>query len=214
MDLVMWDSNYYRYSSTWNHAALEDSPGGFRQVYLRYQDMPNHAVTFDIDDSEIIENGFTCSHVGPGYTGNFTLTLTNANPSCVKYYVEERSNSRVEVDIGQCFGLDWVHVGGAHDQVYGIDRALRFQMPGGVLFLADAPFQEDSPGRLWVYHLRPPGSTWIVRIYRIAWEKSKIRLRMEVFRDPHFQNGLHGWNAYNVEVGDFHVHTDHYCDHS
>ena len=214
MDLVLWDSNYYRYQSSRGDVILEDSPGEFRQVYLRYQYIPNHTVTFDIDDSEIIENGFTCSRVWD--TGNFTLTLTNTNPFDVITYSEERGNGCFEVDFGQCFGLDWVHLYGARqswDWIYG---TIQVQMPGGALSMTDAPSQIKSLGRLWVYHLQLPGSTWVVRIYRIAWERSKIRLRIEVFQPgTHFQNGLDKWNTYGVEASDFHVHMNHYChDHS
>ena len=37
----------------------------FHQVYLRYQDTLNQTVTFNIDDSGVIENEFTPSHVDP-----------------------------------------------------------------------------------------------------------------------------------------------------
>ena len=69
--------------------ALVDSPAEFHQVYLWYQDTLNHTITFDIDDSGIIKNGFTCTHVNPkNLTGNM-LTPTNTNPFCVKTYSEE-----------------------------------------------------------------------------------------------------------------------------
>ena len=93
--------------------------------------------------------------------------------------------------------------------------AWKVQVPGGALSMANAPSQIDSSGRcLLVRHLRLPGSTWIVQIYRVAWERSKVRLRMEVFRDSHFQTSLDEWNAYDVEVSDFLVHVDYYHDHS
>ena len=226
IDLVLWNSNYYRYPST-GDTVLEDSPAELRQVYLRYQDTPNHTVTFDIDDSGITENGFTCSNiVDPrGLTGN-TFSLTNAKPFCVKTYYEKQSNSHFQVDFGQCLGLDWVHLGIVRNPSRSgdtlnpgwsyIDRALKVQMPGGALSMADAPSQVDSPARrLWIRHLRLPGSTWIVRIYRVAWERSKIRLRMEVFRDPHFQEGrLDKWNAYDVEVSDCFIRVGYHHDHS
>ena len=197
IDLVLWDSNYYRYPSIWE-ATFDDSPTEFRQVYLRYQDVSNHTVTFDIDDSAIITNGFTCSHEDPRDTGN-TFTLTNTNPYSVKIYSEERGNGRFEVDFGQCLGLDWVHMDIARHPEPWIDDRLKLQAPDGALSMAGAP----SPGRLWVCHLRLPGSTWMVQIYRVALERSKIRLQMEIFRDSHLQNGLGGWNAYDVEVSGF-----------
>ena len=208
IDLVLWDSNYYKYPLVARDATLEDSPVEFHQVYLRYQDIPNHAVTFDIDDSAIIANGFTCSREAPtNLTGN-AFTLTNINPFCVKTYSQERhTHDCFQVDFGQCFGLDWVHLDVARNPVPWIDGALRLRMPGGALSMVNyvVCFR-----RLWVCHLQLPGSTWVVRIYRVVWERSKIRLRMEVFRGSHSQNCLDGWNAYYVEVSDSHVHMDHH----
>ena len=212
INLVLWNSNYYRYPST-QYATLEDSPTKFRQVYLRYQDPSNHTVTFDINDSAIIENGFTCSHVNLAgvHTGN-TFTLTNMNPCCVKNYYEEGGNGRFEVGFGQCLGLDWVHLDVPCNPEPWIDDTFKVQLPDAVLSMAGAPSPYPS-GRVWVSHLQLLGSTWMVRIYRIAWERSKIRLRMEILQDSHFQNGLDEWNAYDVEVSDFLVHVDYYHDH-
>ena len=211
IDLVLWNSNYYRYPSTRYDGVhgFEDS-AEFRQVYLRYQDTPNHTVAFDIDDSGIIANGFTCS---PKVTGN-TLMLTNTDPFHIKTYSEERGNGHFNVYFGQCLGLDWVHLGVASKPMPRIDDIWKVQVPDGVLSMADAPSEVDSLGRLWVCHLRLPRSTWIVRIYRVAWKRSKIRLRMEVFQRPHFQNGLRKWNAYDVEVSDCLIHMDYHHDHS
>ena len=106
-----------------------------------------------------------------------------------------------------------MHLDVARKPVLRIDNTWKVQVPDGALSMADAPSQVDSSGRLWVCHLRLPGSTWIVRIYRVAWERLKIRLRMEVFRSSHFQSGLDKWNACDVEVSDFLVHVDYYLDH-
>ena len=213
INLVLWNSNYNRYQSTPEYAALEDSPTKFRQVYLRYQDTPNHTVTFDINDSAIIENGFTCSHVYPRDTGN-TVTLTNTNPSCVKIYSEERGNGRFEVNFGQCLGLDWVHLDVTRYPDPWIHDTLKVQVPDGALSMAGAPSPYPSSGRISVSLLQLPGTTWMVRIYHVAWEWSKIRLRMEIFRGSHFQNGLDEWNTYDVEVSDFLVHVGYCHDHS
>ena len=212
IDLVLWNSNYYRYPLVaTGDASLEKSPAKFRQVYLRYQDTSNHTVTFDIDDSGIIENGFIRSHADPkNLTGNM-FTLTNTNPFCTRIYSEEGNNGYFEVNFVQCLGLDWVHLNVARHPVRWIDDTLKIHVPGGALSMADPPSQV---GRLWVYHLQLPGSIWVVRIYRVAWERSKIRLRMEAFRGPHFQNGLNEWNAYDVEISDFFVHVKCYHDHS
>ena len=211
IDLVLWDYNYYRYPR-WRGATLDKFSAEFRQVYLRYQDTPNHAVTFEIDDSVIIENGFTCSHVDPTNLARNTFTLTNTNPFCVKTYSEERGDC-FKVVFGQCLGLNWVHL---DDFPLGtipcIDEdVLIARGPDWALSMADGPPRGDFHGRLWIHHLRLPESTWIVRTYRVAWERSRVRLRMEVFRDSHLQNGVDEWKACDIEVSDFLVQVD--CHH-
>ena len=143
-----------------------------------------------------------------------TFTLTNTNPFCVKTYFTERRDSYFNVDFGQCLGLDWVHLDVVRFPGSWVDDTLKVQMPGGALSMADAPFQAYSSGRLWVYHLQLPGSTWIVRIYRVTWERSKTRLQLEVLRGIHPKYCLDEWNAYDVEVSDFFVHIHYYHDHS
>ena len=78
----------------------------FCQVYLRYQDIPCN-VTFEIDDSAIIENGFTCSELQ--LTGTeFTLTVTDTFR--IQTYFERQDNGRFVVVFGQCFGQDWIYL--------------------------------------------------------------------------------------------------------
>ena len=213
INLVLWNSNYYRYPPT-RDAALDASPAEFHQVYLRYQDTSNYAVTFDIDDSGVMENGFTSWNVDPKNLTRNTFTLTNINPFCVKSYFEKQGGGHFNIAFGQCLGLDWVHMDVARPPWCWFDDTLKVQMPGGALSTVDAHFQAPSSGRLWVCHLQLPGSTWIVRIYRITWERSKIRLRLEVSRGTHPQNCLDEWNAYDVEVSDFFVHVDYYHNDS
>ena len=211
IDLVLWNSNYYRYPST-RDPDLEASPAEYHQVYLRYQDTSNHTVTFDIDDSGLIENGFTSSHVDPENPTRNTFTLSNSNPFCVKTYFAEGAGY-FNVNFGQCMGLDWVHLDVARPPGSWIEDTLKVQTPGGALSMA-SPFQAYGPGRLWVHHCQLPVSTRIVRIYRIAWERSKTRLRLEVCRGTHPKNCLDEWKAYNVAVSNFFVHVDYHHDHS
>ena len=215
IDLVSYESNYYRCPSRWCASPFGwDSPVKFRQVYLRYQDSPNHTTTFDIDDSGIIENGFTRSDVYPkNLTGN-TFTVTNANPVCVKTYSEKQGNSRFKVTFAQWLGLDWVHLDSDHFPFYELIPRIDEEVliPKGLNWAI--PIDAPSRGRLWIRHFRLPKSTWVVRIYRVVWERSKVRLRLEVFqlRSSHFQNGLDEWKAYDVEVSDFLVHSVSYHD--
>ena len=73
-------------------------------MYLRYQGTPNLTVTFNIDDSGVIENGFTFSYMIPEDTGN-TFTLTDTNPFCVKTYFKQ-GDGHFNIDFGQCLGLN------------------------------------------------------------------------------------------------------------
>ena len=211
IDLVLWNSNYYRYSNVWQTA--DSNSAEFRQVYLRYHDTPNYTVAFDIDDSGITENGFTCSNEVPAEHAGNTFTLTNANPVCVKTYSEQQGSSRFKVVFGQCLGLDWVHL----DYDFSLGTASQIeseasiaQGPDWALALSDTPLRNHLCDYLWIRHFRLPGSSWVVRAYRMAWERSKVRVRMEVFRDPQFRSDLDEWKAYPVEVSDFIVYMDYY----
>jgi len=59
INLAWSTSNYYRYFSFMDPGNPKE--GKFRQIYLRYQDTPHHNVTFEINDSQITETGFTSS---------------------------------------------------------------------------------------------------------------------------------------------------------
>ena len=204
IDLVLWNSNYYRYLNV--QAADVGDSAKFHQVFLRYQDTPNHAVTFKVDDGGLTENGFICSNEYPASEEHSvnTFMLTNANPFCFRTYSEEKSNCRFRVVFGQCLGEDWVHL---QNSALGTSAWINFvtsisRGPDCALSISDGPF-DSLCGKLCVRHFHPPGSPWVVRTYRIEWERSKIEIRMEVFHDPHFRNGLDEWKVYDVEVSDF-----------
>ena len=213
IDVVLWNSNYYRYS---NLRRTEDRDSAeFRQVYLRYQNTPNYAVTFDIDDSGITENGFTRSNEDPVEHAGNIFTLTNTNPFCVKTYSEQQGENRFKVVFGQCLGLDWVHL----DDGFSLDTAFRVdseasiaQGPDWAPAISDATFSSSifrKSDCLWIRYFRLPGTSWVVRIYRVVWERPTIRVRVEVFQDPQFRSGLGEWKPYPVEVSDFIVHMDY-----
>ena len=210
IDLVLWNSNYYRYPNV-KGADLGDS-SEFRQVYLRYQDIPNHEVTFEVDDSGLTENEFTC----PEHKRNI-FTLTNANAFCVRTYFNERSNCHFKVVFGQYFGRHWVHL---EDVPLGVTAQIDLgasitRGPDWTSSISDHWFHKKLFGKLWIRHFHLPGSPWVVRAYRVMWERSKIEVRIEVFIDPHFQSGPDvEWKACNVEVSDFLVHVDYYHHHS
>ncbi|KIM51150.1 hypothetical protein SCLCIDRAFT_1169265 [Scleroderma citrinum Foug A] len=59
--LDLLESNYYRYFPVFGVEGLLEGHPQLRQVYLGYQAYPPHrSTTFEIDDSVLTENGFTC----------------------------------------------------------------------------------------------------------------------------------------------------------
>ena len=205
ISLALWNSNYHRYLTVQGDG-LGDSPE-FRQVYLRYQDTLNDAVTFEIDDNGLTENGFTCSsfNKNPKHKGNI-FTLTDANPFCIGTYSEEQGNCRFKVVVGQCLGRHWVHV---EDIPPGTNSRKHLkesitQGPDWALSISDEDFHRDKFfGRVWIRHFHLPGSPWVVRTYRVMWERSKIGVRIEIFHGSHHRNGPDEWKAYSVGVSDF-----------
>ena len=199
INLVSWNSNYYRYPNL-QEAGLGGSPE-FRQVYLRYRDTPNHAVTFEVDDSGLTENGFICSNEDPEEHTENTFMLTNANPFCLRTYSAGQGDYRFKVAFGQCFGRDWVHMENFPlSTTARIDsEALISRGPNWALSVSDRSLHS----KLWICHFHLFGSPWVVRTYRVRRERLQIEVRMEVFRDPDFRNGQEEWKAYDVEVSDF-----------
>ena len=207
INLALWNSNHYRYSSLLRYRT--EQPLQFRQVYLRYQDT-YHDVTFDIDDGGITEKGFTyCGGYPQNLVGN-TFTLTAASPLCVRTYCN--GQARFAVECGRYLGQDWVHIVNnppsellASDKdemlVRGFKRAQS---------IANTPSRADPHDRIWVNYTCPLGSTWIVRTYRVVWERSKIGVRLEIFHNPGVYDGLGQWRNLVVEVGGlFVVRTYH-----
>ena len=209
IDLVLWNSNYYRYSTL--VGATSEGSLELRQVYLRYQDMACN-VTFEIDDSATTENGFTCSNKYPPQPTENTLALTSTSPLCIRTYSEKQGNSRFAVAFGQCFGQDWIHLidDPPGDLSWSSMGVLMVKAPDHSQSMADVP----SRG-VWVRHMCIPGSTWIVRTRRVVWGKSRIGIQMEVFQNSRFRDGLDEWQTHDIEVSDFlGVHMDIYYDHT
>jgi len=211
INLASWNHNYYRYFSLLRDVAVEPTVR-FRQVYLRYQDT-HRDVTFEIDDSAIIENDFTLPDMNPSDLTRNMLTLTGASP-CVRVYSDGQASFAVA--FGQYLGQDWIHC--VLKPASGFSRyevqELLVRGPERAQSMADAPSQGECYGRVWVRDTCSPESTWIMRASRVVWGNSRIGVRIEVFRHPGFCNGPDEWRLLNVEVSGFvvvHTHSSQGC---
>ena len=204
INLASWNYNYYRCFSSLRY---KERTVQFRQVYLSYQDVYRD-ITFEFDDSAIIENGFTCLNMDPSKLMGNVLTLTGASCLCVRVY--SRRHTRFAVAFGQYFGQDWIRciwVPGAR-RFFPDEQALLDTGAEHAQSMADAPSRGERYGRVWVKNTCLPQSNWIVRTSRVVWERSKIGVRMEVFRHPGFCSGPDEWRVLDVEVSRFFiVHT-------
>ncbi|KAL4082154.1 heterokaryon incompatibility protein-domain-containing protein [Scleroderma yunnanense] len=204
--LVLWDSNYCRYFTppgpTYAEQILQ-----FRQVYLRYQDA-QHRVTFEIDDSLIIRNGFTCLGTYPSkYTGN-TLTLTSTDPLCVKVYSDSQAHCVFAVGFGQCLSRDWIFIYETPTSEYSWEGHPIFQyyqmLLRGPEHARSMPLmrsRERGNGHLWFKRTPLLGSTWTVVTSYVVWEGSSKRdVKIGVFPYPCHKPDQ--WTGVNVEETD------------
>ena len=207
IELVLWKCNYYRCLGMSGRALrVLRKVSQFRQVYLRYQDIPSCNVTFEIDDSGVTENGFT---EATATKDTATLTLT-ANRHHIRVYFERRGSGRFAVIFGQCFGQDWIRL---------VNNPPKQFLPsdiGDLMFMeldhmSDMPCRGDWRGRVWVHHLCLPGSAWIVRTRRVVWERLRTGIQIEVFQDSRFRNGLYECKSFDIEVSNSLVVYMVYC---
>ena len=175
--LVLWGSDYYRHP--WLGLGKTESklsaggPLQPRHVYLGYQDT-HHDMTFEIDDTAMTANGFTCSNV---YTSELTgnkLILSAANSVCVRFYSNNRENLRFAVAFGQCFDQSWVHAISSPANNILLPYVQGFvKGPQHAKSMAEVPSRDDYYGRIWVNHVRLSRST-VVRTSRMVWGRSRI----------------------------------------
>ena len=212
--LALWESNYYRCPAPSFGLFPPEGPPQLRQVYLRYQDPPHRSTTFEIDDSALIENGFTSCDVYPKkFTGN-TLTLASTDPLCVKVYYDSLTNHRLLVGFGQIFGTDWIHVvsdepniiSGLSWQDYTwqkyIDMLVR--APEHTQHMNKARSGAERSDQVCIIQTRLPQTTRILQISSVMWKSSRVyRVKLEVFHDPGFGVVSGEWTAFDVNVGIF-----------
>jgi len=78
------DHCYRRSVGFFTEAAILEGRPQICQVYLRYQDLQRHSITFEINDSALTENGFTCYDVSED-------TVTSTRPTLrIKVYLARK----------------------------------------------------------------------------------------------------------------------------
>ena len=207
--LVLWESNYYRWTVPYLGLPPEVPPRQLRQVYLRYQDLPHRNTTFEIDDSALTGNGFTCCDAYPKkFTGN-TLTLTSTNSLCIKVYSDSLTNYRFAVGFGQAFGKEWVDV--VSDESETIQRPPRWNYAehtyNNILVRTPEHVQRMNKARsraeqVCIMQSCFSQTTRILQISSIVWKSPRRRgVKLEVFHHPSFGDVSGGWTAFDVDVG-------------
>ena len=163
--LALWNSNYYKYY--FPVGVPTERKLQFRQIYLRYQEtFPS--VTFEIDDSAVVESGFTCRDVYPSNFQGNTLTVTGTNPLCARVYSNGQRDCDFAVTFGQCFDQGWVHTIKYPGNLLQFYKKESLQRPERAQRMAEVPSRHNRYGRIWVNHIRLSG--WIVRTSRLVGE--------------------------------------------
>ncbi|KIM65064.1 hypothetical protein SCLCIDRAFT_586486 [Scleroderma citrinum Foug A] len=216
IDLALWESNYYRGPVSYFGQFPPEGPLRLRQVNLRYQDPPHRNTTFQIDDSALIENGFTCCDTYPmKFARDGTLTLTSTNSLCIKIYSNSLTNHRFVVGLGLSFGKDWIHV--VSDGSNTIPRSswrdyveqkyieMKARTPEHAQHMNKARSSgAEHHGQVCIMQTRLPRTTRILQISSVMWRSSRMYgVKLEVFRDPGFGNVSGEWTAFDVDVGSF-----------
>jgi len=208
--LALWESNYYRCSTPFRVHPTGESQ--LRQVYLRYQDPPHRNTTFEVDDSTLTENGFTCCKTSPyKFSGN-TLTLTSTDLLCVKAYFDSQANHRFSVGFGQCFGKGWIHVGSLESNIIHPPLWELYILNEYNEMLGDTPEHAQAMnkarsgfaryGQICVMQTCLPRTTRVLQISSIMWNSSRMcGVKLGVFHDPGFCDVSGEWTPFDVDVG-------------
>ena len=210
--LTLWESNYYRCPVRYLGLFPPEEPPQLRQVYLRYQDPLHCSPTFEIDDSALTENGFTCCNAYPTkFTGN-TLILSSTDPLCIKVYSESLTNHRFVVGLGQSFGKDWIHVlfdeSNTIPQLSWEDYAkhkyieMLVKMPEHAQDMNKARSRAEWYNHVCIMQARIPQSTGILQIASVMWKSSRMcRVKLAVLQDPGFGDVSGEWAVFDFDVG-------------
>ena len=211
--LALWESNYYRCRDRLPYLGPFQVPGTppqFHQVYLKYQDPPRCNITFEIDDSALTENGFTCGDAYPKkFPGNM-FTLTSNDPLCIKVYSDSQANHRFVVGLGQTLGTDWIHVVSDEPIIPRVDSTehnyskMLVRSPDHAQHMNKACSGTERHGQIRIMHTRLPQTTRLLQISSVMWKSSRTcAIKLEVFHDPGFGDISGEWTVFDVDVGIF-----------
>ena len=238
IDLVLSESNYYRdpaelqwriirppsFDSLFTTSAGSPSPPPSEplwqlcQVHLRYQDPPRRNTTFKIDDSALIEYGFTCCDAYPKTFAGDTLTLTSPNSLGIKVYSDDIMNTYLVVGLGQYFGKDWIDVifndfttipqdsNSWERYIESKYLEMKDRMPAHARHINNARSGVELQG--CIMQTRLPRSTRILQISSVMWESSSIcGVKLGVCHDPGSSDVSGEWTAFDVDVGYFSLYV-------
>ena len=208
--LCLRESNYYR-------CAEPDSYVGtfqFRQVYLRYQDSTSHRnAAFEIDDSAITENGFTCSGAYPAKFAGNSFILTSTDPLCVKFYSNNETGHCFIIGFGQFFGKDWIHVESA-SPYFRESVCEEYARDEYNDMLADAPdhvrSMDSACSGALVWFMQTRLDELMLRTC-VMWKSPRENgVKLEVFRDTGFDYISDEWTVFDVDVCGIFLVPAHY----
>jgi len=223
--LVLSESNYYRdpgpdlsiLRSTDTTSAGPSLRWRLCQVYLRYQDPPRRTTIFKVDDTALIENGFTYCGTYPKEFAGDTLTLTSINCLGIKVYSDNPTNTFHVVGLGQYLGNDWIHV--VSDESNTIPRTseswefyvyqkyweMRDAMRAHARHVNKARSRVEQ---VCIMQTRLLQSDDILQISSVMWKSSRIcGVKLGVFHDPGSSDVSGEWTAFDVDVGYFSLHV-------
>ena len=216
--LALWESNYYRRKVPYLGLFSPGAPPQFRQVYLKYQDPPHCNTTFEIDDSALAENGFTCRDVYPKEFVGSTVTLTSTDPLCIKVYSDSQADHRFIVGLGQTLGTDWIHVVSDEsitprhpweDFFEHNYNGMLSRSPEHAQRVNKARSGAEPYGQICIMQTRLHQTTMLLQVSSVMWKSSRTcTVKLEVFHDPGFDDVSDEWTAFDVNVGSF-FYTSH-----
>ena len=229
IELVLSESNYYRnpasgsrlcascsttlISISARHPPPSEPLWQLCQVYLRYQDPPRRNTTFKIDDSALIENGFTCCDTYPNTFAGDTLTLTSTNSLGIKVYSDNLTNTYLVVGLGQSFGKDWILVVSDESNIMAHTSweafikikylEMKTRMPAHARHVNKV---RSGVEQVCITQTRLPRTTRILQISSVMWKTSRTcGVKLEAFDDPGFGDVSGEWTAFNVNVSSYFV---------